>query len=231
MSKKKWGFTLPEVLITLAIIGVVAAITIPGLITKLKNMRTEAILKEDFSILQQMMISANDNGAVNLPSTSNNMDIVKSWFETYFLPYIKVANICYDTDGCWVDIQTLSGKAQSSYKNRCGRATIMFILNNGSYVCMDDYSVASIYSSFGVKTSATISYVFYVDTNGEKQPNMLGKDVFILVFKEETGNFVPAGNDRTEDEVKQNCSKSGNGYWCLTLVKNRGWKVFDPLKM
>ena len=57
---KKWGFTLAEVLITLGIIGVVAAITIPALLTNLNNRHTESILREDYSILQQMMTSAND---------------------------------------------------------------------------------------------------------------------------------------------------------------------------
>ena len=56
---KKTGFTLAETLITLGIIGIVAAITLPTLITKLSNDRNSTILKEDYSILQQMMKSAN----------------------------------------------------------------------------------------------------------------------------------------------------------------------------
>jgi prepilin-type N-terminal cleavage/methylation domain-containing protein len=37
-TRAKRGFTLAEVLITLGIIGIVAAMTIPGLITKYQNM-------------------------------------------------------------------------------------------------------------------------------------------------------------------------------------------------
>ena len=42
MTSKKIGFTLAEVLITLAIIGVVAALTIPTLITKMSQRAAEA---------------------------------------------------------------------------------------------------------------------------------------------------------------------------------------------
>lgn len=227
----KKAFTLAEVLITLGVIGIVAAMTIPGLITKLKNHRTEAILKEDFSILQQMMISANQDGAVNSPTRDNNIDIIKNWFQTYFLPYIKVASVCYDEAGCWnPNVKTLKGIKHTSHTTGCGLKTISFILNNGSYICMDDYDGGTIYNTFGIKTSAAITYIFYIDTNGDKQPNIIGKDIYLLGFKEETGNMVPAGSDRLEKEILANCSKSGTGYWCLTLVKNRGWKVFEVKK-
>ncbi len=89
--KVRLGFTLAEVLITLGIIGVVAAMTIPTLLTKLNNRHTESMLREDYSILQQMMTSANDDGAMSSITDLNNMTVMKSWFQTYFLPYIKVA--------------------------------------------------------------------------------------------------------------------------------------------
>lgn len=42
------GFTLAEVLITLGIIGVVAAITIPSLISKVQKAQIEALVKENY---------------------------------------------------------------------------------------------------------------------------------------------------------------------------------------
>ncbi|MCM1338199.1 MAG: prepilin-type N-terminal cleavage/methylation domain-containing protein [Muribaculaceae bacterium] len=220
------GFTLSEVLITLGIIGIIAALIIPNLMTKIKNSRTEAILKEDFSILQQMMISANDNGAVNAPAGTNQMKIIKEWFSTYFLPYIKVAAVCYDEPGCWAigKVKTKNNVPYERSYNGCGQATISFILNNGSYVCMDDFDKTTLFNNYGIKTSARYTYIFMIDTNGSKQPNIIGEDIFILGFKEETGNIVTAGYDRTIDEVKENC-KSGSGYWCSTMIKNNGWKI------
>ena len=98
---KKAGFTLAETLITIGIIGIVAAMTIPTLMTKLKNDRESAILKEDYSILQQMMKMANEEGAMGSIAVGNNMDEMKEWFNTYFLPYIKTTSVCYDKAGCW----------------------------------------------------------------------------------------------------------------------------------
>ena len=50
---KRNAFTLAEVLITLGIIGVVAAITIPGLATKIQRRQLETQVKADFAIIQQ----------------------------------------------------------------------------------------------------------------------------------------------------------------------------------
>ena len=56
--KKNLGFTLAEVLLTLGIIGVVAAMTIPMLITNYQKKQVAAQLKESYSVFQQ---------AVNFP--------------------------------------------------------------------------------------------------------------------------------------------------------------------
>ena len=50
---KKFGFTLAEVLITLGIIGVVAALTLPSVNQKLEDQRNMAALKKAYSVLQQ----------------------------------------------------------------------------------------------------------------------------------------------------------------------------------
>ena len=202
---KKWGFTLAEVLITLGIIGVVAAITIPALLTNLNNRHTESILREDYSILQQMMTSANDDGAISNFSVDkmNNMKYMREWFEIYFLPYIKVANVCYDTKGCWIDDAKYPNGASVVgtvvTATGCGGTTISFQLYNGSSICMDDYKVA-LFDVYGIKSDEA-SLVFYLDTNGNKKPNVVGKDIFVFAYKPDIEKIVPAGFDRTAAEI------------------------------
>lgn len=59
----KKGFTLAEVLITLGIIGVVAAMTIPTLMTKYAKQRTETQLVKFYSMINQTLkMSVADNG-------------------------------------------------------------------------------------------------------------------------------------------------------------------------
>ncbi len=51
------GFTLAEVLITLGIIGVVAALTMPSVINNYKEKETIAKLKKTYSVLSQAYIN------------------------------------------------------------------------------------------------------------------------------------------------------------------------------
>ena len=229
--KNNHAFTLAEVLITLGIIGVVAAITIPGLMTKLKNHQIEAVLKEDYSILNQMMISAYDNGALGVDASKiNKIAGITEWFEENFLPYIKVSSVCYDETGCWTQKKYLSGSSTDSSQG-CGQNTISFILNNGSAVCIDDHAQSIFLSRFGIETDSATGYCLRIDVNGDKNPNVVGKDVYMACFKEEVGMLVPAGADMTMEQIKTNCSvkstSSTSGAWCFSLVKNRGWKVVD----
>ena len=55
MNNNKGAFTLAEVLITLGIIGIVASMTLPALITRNQNKALEASLKKNYSVLQQAL--------------------------------------------------------------------------------------------------------------------------------------------------------------------------------
>lgn len=74
MSFKKFAFTLAEVLITLGIIGVIAALTVPTLVSKYKEKVTVTKLKKVNSILNNAMLSAiNEYGTIdNWGITSSN---------------------------------------------------------------------------------------------------------------------------------------------------------------
>ena len=55
--------------------------------------------------------------------------------------------------------------------------------------------------------------VIAIDANGDKKPNVIGKDIYIAVWSEK--GLVPAGYDKTKEEVDSNCL-NGNGYFCLS---------------
>lgn len=224
IKKDNTGFTLAETLITLGIIGIVAAMTIPTLMAKLKNDRESAILKEDYSILQQMMKMANEEGAMGSIVVGNNIDEMKEWFNTYFLPYIKTTNVCYDKWGCWSrNVKKANGEKYTN-NTACGAVTVSFVLYNGSYVCMDDFGGFR----FGVKTKGQTIGIL-VDVNGDKQPNILGEDIFALQFYE--NELLPGGYHMTKEAVDQNCNKkcSGNepycGVACTVKAQRQGFKL------
>ncbi|MDE6139089.1 MAG: type II secretion system GspH family protein, partial [Candidatus Gastranaerophilales bacterium] len=96
------GFTLAEVLITLGIIGIVAAMTIPTLMTKIQKQKLEAQLKETYSVIQQVMKSAEGDGANFQTAFQDGSNVpMKEWFEEFIQPHLKTETVCYNTPGCW----------------------------------------------------------------------------------------------------------------------------------
>ena len=100
-GKNKWAFTLAEVLITLGIIGVVAAMTLPTLIQKYQEKVTVNKLKKMYSVLSQ---------AYNLYRIDNELEIIPYTAEgaekafNIFKPYLKIATDCGTTNsaaGCF----------------------------------------------------------------------------------------------------------------------------------
>jgi prepilin-type N-terminal cleavage/methylation domain-containing protein len=229
--REKAAFTLAEVLITIGIIGVVAALTIPTLIKKQQDMRFSAILKEDYSIINQALRKANDDEATFRITTLDNLNNLKIWVNTYFLPYMKVAKICYDEAGCWSGNDVyLNGKdRKSSWLNSekgCGSTAISMVLNNGSVVCVDEWWGPNMYKYFSVTDTSYNGLVVYLDLNGQNPPNVLGKDIFILgVDQGDQMAALPAGRGKTINEVKSSCSSTGDGMLCMQLAVMNGFKL------
>jgi prepilin-type N-terminal cleavage/methylation domain-containing protein len=81
VSKKKAAFTLAEVLITLGIIGVVAAMTIPNLISSYQKRVIETKLKEDYSIIQQVIRANTENDTdIDMVVSDGNTNMIKTFF-------------------------------------------------------------------------------------------------------------------------------------------------------
>ena len=90
-SAAKAAFTLAEVLITLAIIGLVAALTIPGVIQGYRKKVVETKLVNFYSTINNAIaLSEIDNGKVDtwdtIPDTNQTRE---EWIRKYLLPYLK----------------------------------------------------------------------------------------------------------------------------------------------
>lgn len=94
---RKPAFTLAEVLITLGIIGVVAAMTLPTLIGKYRKTVTVNKLKKAYAeVSQAIKLSEAENGMLDSWSFpyDNNDDNTKYFLDNYFLKYFKVQKVC-----------------------------------------------------------------------------------------------------------------------------------------
>lgn len=154
--KKKNGFTLAEVLITLAIIGVVATLTLPALMSNTQEQQAITAFRKSMNTISEIgTLSAAADGidftSAEKVGTAN--DSIKNGELTIFGIF---------NDRASVD-RTLSGvgfKTTSSGQNRCS-GTNNIVLRDGTAICMPN------------AYSPDKQFEVYVDTNGPKAPNMV----------------------------------------------------------
>lgn len=199
---KEKAFTLAEVLITLGIIGVVAALTMPSLIAKYQEKVTITKLKKVYSVLSQVFQSAVvDNGNLDdwgFGTTSYDPagGIVLT---NHILPYLKVSKNCGTATGCYFNgyPRFLNGQQDGNNYNTDTRR-VKIILDDGTLVVLATYYTTTtaandpLYSA----SAATIT----VDINGSAPPNTWGKDLFGF-FVINNGRVVPWGAPERENVV------------------------------
>ena len=187
----KKGFTLAEVLITLGIIGIVAAITIPTLISKYYEHQTVTRIKETYSILAQVFKYAEDEydppanwGFINAHYNEDNAINVANKIK----PYLKIALDCgtYDSQGrCFTNknFKLLNG---NMYRNpSTDRSFYKVVLMNGTAVL------------WGVNYVDATKYLidFIVDVNSYSSPNTLGIDIFSFGYDVEKNGLYLFENE------------------------------------
>lgn len=200
MSK---GFTLAEVLITLGIIGVVAAITIPGLVNSCNEATTVSKVKKMNSTLSnalRLAIAENDtvdswdfeNVGGNVSSTKNSQMLAEN-----LMAHLKVLKDCGYKKNCMLDVDyyTLNGTKWNTYSNSRYKYYYRIVLIDGSHLIIKAQGTNCNMKNGGIEN--TCGYILY-DVNGDKKPNTFGKDVFefeiladAIVPKKEDGK----GND------------------------------------
>ncbi len=179
--QKKAAFTLAEVLITLGIIGVVAAVTLPTLVANYQKTVWVNQLKKTYSTLNEgfKQIVANEGcttlECAGLSGTGNDagFDFSNANTKDKFVKEFKLENVFVGeppSNSIYnYKVKTLSGY-ESSFQE----------LSSG-----DEYSL------FGTTTSGEIISIFtggfvgpmiIVDINGLKSPNVYGRDIFMFSY-------------------------------------------------
>ncbi len=216
----KSAFTLAEVLITLGIIGVVAAMTIPSLMNKIQDKHLVTALKKAYSVLSQ----ANTMVQIEHPSsewnmTDNDFESTQKLFDLY-KPYLKIAKDCgcgNNVTGCWSKEPTKALNGQRfayAYNSAIGIDTCAVSMADGMNVTFDQWDGTNL--SIGSADYGVL--YFYVDVNGDKKPNMMGKDVFALVVLSDKGIVVPAGYETESPKCSVNNTSNLAGLDCAAKV-------------
>ena len=199
-QSERIAFTLAEVLITLGIIGVVAALTIPSLVAKYQEKQTVTALKKFYSTFSQAYIMAkNENGT---PDTWYGGEMGEGIGPDIMLDiiirYLKVSKICHGDTGCFADevYKKIDGKTTSNWNTH--KHISKFITADGMNVFVHSYGSkpqniggGSLKDSYGAVA---------VDINGFKKPNSHGKDMFTFIITKD--GVIPYGtSDSTHTKM------------------------------
>ena len=201
------SFTLAEVLITLTIIGFVAAMTVPILTANHKKIEYAAKLKKFYNTMNSAIEQAEID--YDLPRSKWPSEGYQVFFDNYLKDYIKYTKI--DT--------------ASNYPNS----------NMDDYNALD-WSNFSVYLDDGMilnLTGGSSVPIFLVDVNGEKGPNKDGHDIFDFEYQPNPQEYCQ-NLQKTRAQLISDCSQSvGHAAKCTCLVMLDGWefKKDYPLKL
>ena len=214
-TKSKIAFTLAEALITLGIIGVVAAMTMPTLITKYQKHvainRAKQVYSELSQVLQLARVKYGDMDSWEITS----YDAATK----YIVDFYKGLTVCKKP-----------GEPQNS---DCGMgmssAAPIYATARGEGL---SFSVGSSGNIFGD------AIFILVDTDGGKGKNRLGTDVFYFEMKNNRLTSFAWKDDITREELKDGyysdvfgqtfaCKEDGNRHACTSLLMLDGWEMKD----
>ena len=225
IRNRKAAFTLAEVLITLGIIGVVAAMTMPTLIMQHQKKVFVTRVKQTYSIVSNALLSSvADNGAPNTWNFGddvvvsgnegvdqlNSPENVERIAKTYFAPYFKSIKEGRDDSGTY-------------YINLSNGTTLTFYTDGN--IENDVYSIGTIYvvASFDGNTTN------YFDTSRDYSRKDVIMKVNISDGYAKLNFFNWGDNTRTGIiNAKYGCRKEVEKYLrfgCGKLIQFDGWEI------
>ena len=207
LTSKKAAFTLAEVLIALAIIGIVAAMTIPTLVAKYQEKVTVTRFKWVYSTLANAFTMAvAENGVpetwdLNTPESMANI----------LSKYMRISEKCHHTKGCFpdnVDVVALTGESRYGtignldlyVKEKFNNGIVLLytsVNKNCAYVYTDSEG-----TPHNMANNCGTIYAF-ITTN---KFNRMGLDHFNFVITPK--GILPLGYNFNDSEIKQYCTKN-----------------------
>lgn len=196
---KNIGFTLAEVLITLGILGILAALTLPGIITKYKRISAETKLKKFYSSINQSLLMAiAEYGEINfefLENTNNdkNSEEIEKFFKQYITKYL---------------VKIKDEKFNDNYYD------VVFLDSSGfrGYINQDVFY---------------IFYRLNYKTESSTKTNLDGKNEFLFTYS--NGKIEPIWKSWSINNLKNNCYQQGDmqRHGCAALIMKNNWKIPD----
>ena len=211
VSSQKAAFTLAEVLITLGIIGVVAAMTIPTLISKYQEKVLANHFKKSYAMINQALLSAQSQfGYIpqcyyEYGSSVSAISQDCGELTDKFLASLKIVKVCDGNSyeqGCIPEYRGVDDILKEEHEDdedydeeywqdyadrNCGGFNTSNIRNRNKSYVLSDGTIIFFYDSFGCK-------IIGLDINGKKGPNKWGYDLFSLYINSDGNRFRYEGD-------------------------------------
>jgi len=241
--KKFVAFTLSEVLITVGIIGVISALTVPTLV---KNYQTKAqaiqLRKVVSEIENAVDMLITEEGKTSLANTTIARDGgVDDFIRTHF----KTIKTCSsgNTNECFANENYISINGDGSSPFRCDGNS--YILANSAAICANRVREISVETAGGAVanqfvTARGINIELYIDTNGAQAPNIGGRDMFHVYIQPDGKIYDEANSDGIVCEhrpsgdfcianpgevVRADCLTSEFGSGCFAMLLDNNWEM------
>ena len=205
--RQKYAFTLAEVLITLGVIGVVSAMTMPTVIKNYQKKVASTRVKSAYSqLLQAVQRSEVDNEEIK--SWDFGLSTV-DFTQKYIEPYFKGMTLCTNLTKCPTGISL-------------GHSDRRYFLNNGTQI---DFRI---YQN---------TVMILIDIDGPKGKNTMGYDWFYFNYNRDLNRIMPYGwfEGITKDDIingkndvpRCTMDKSLDYYrhGCTALLMLLGWEM------
>lgn len=204
----KNGFTLAEILITLGIIGVVAAMTLPTVINNAKAKELETQLNTSYSILQQALGLMQANTGI----IANQTNYPQQTFGKEFIKYFKTTIKCSEKNKC-MEADLEDGAVNSTFKDYKNYNKTQPLKRGGNMVYDEGKYILTNNILLLIECNTPeFGIILTVDINGPyKKPNAYGHDLFSFNIEEKSGKLLPMGTDGTYyTDMNRYCSYNSN---------------------
>lgn len=216
----KRAFTLAEVIITLGIVGIVAAMTVPALFSRIRVRQTVAKLQATQAVFNQAIkLAESEHGGDITMWDIGSENTKEGSLKLYNIlkPNLKLLEDCGSSRGCFADnYKALNGTTMWAWQLKTHDKYARGILLNGT-------SFAIWSAGTGCESLSSDTFIcgsIYVDVNGRKGPNRAGVDYF--AFNITNNGIVPSdaiGKTNKYGHLCQyNNSSNVNGDYCTKWV-------------
>ncbi len=219
---KKSGFTLAEVLITLVIIGVIAALTLGTVVSNTSKKQLESQIKKFHAqFAHAIELYMVDNNIENLDDVRDKVELEN--YQEFIFNYLKVTSKCETSgDSCFAEKYIISPDQEPSEKPLGGG----YKLADGSVFTM------------GQKLTTGFAFVTF-DVNGSKKPIKAGQDLWACYIHKDgsidgseltpevkRSSTASELNDIVNQGYQDNCPDNQYGSCFAYLIRN-DYKIED----